>query len=121
MSLTFRQFYAQVFLAEHTRPMNIALHLAGTALSTAVLVTVGLGGSPWLLLAWPIAHAVPGLIGHRLFERDAAVGDVRLDRKDFPLWWFMVGNHVMTLAVLTGRYQPKATTTAPPETIGRDR
>ena len=121
MPLTFRQFYAQVFLAEHTRPINIALHMTGTALSTAMLVSVGLGGSPWLLLTWPIVHAMPGLIGHRLFEREAAVGDVRLDRKDFPLWWFMVGNHVMTLAVLTGQFARKAAPATPGEGNGRDR
>jgi hypothetical protein len=55
----------------------------------------------WGLL-YPVVHAAPGLIGHRLFERNAEVGDVRLDRTDHPLWWFIIGNHLMFLDVLFG-------------------
>jgi hypothetical protein len=47
-----------------------------------------------------VVHAVPGLVGHRLFERNAVVGDARWRRTDLPGWWFIVGNHRMTLDAL---------------------
>jgi hypothetical protein len=28
---------------------------------------------------------------------------VRLNRKDHPLWWFILANHLMTLRLLLGR------------------
>jgi hypothetical protein len=46
------------------------------------------------------ARAAPGLIGHRLFDRDAEVGDLRITRSDYPLWWFIRANHRMTLDVI---------------------
>jgi hypothetical protein len=45
----------------------------------------------------------PGLIGHRLFERNAAVGDVRVTRTEFPPWWFIAANHWLTFDVLLRR------------------
>lgn len=109
-SVGFWQFYETKFLSEHTQPANIALHvfgtLAGLSLLIGALCTALLAGNPWLLpiiLLFPVVHAAPGLLGHRLFERstDPGVGDVRVMRSDFPPLWFLYGNHVMTFALLT--------------------
>lgn len=98
----FRAFYRDVFLPEHRSAANIALHILGVLLSAAVVAYAIGTAQYWYLLAYPIVHALPGLIGHRLFERNAAVGDVRLNRRDHPLVWFIVGNHMMTIDVLFG-------------------
>jgi hypothetical protein len=56
----------------------------------------------WWALAFPVVHAVPGLIGHRLFERNAQLGDVRVFQGEYPGLWFMAANHMMMIEVLTG-------------------
>jgi hypothetical protein len=98
--LRFAAFYREVFLPEHTHPLNRALHMAGTVAGLAYVLWV-LTWPPsagWLaLVLFPAVHALPGLLGHRLVERNAAVGDARWRRTDFPAWWFIVGNHRMTL------------------------
>jgi hypothetical protein len=58
---------------------------------------------PLALLLFPVVHAAPGLLGHRLFERDAVVGDLRVTRTDFPKAWFIAANHVLAWEVLSGR------------------
>jgi hypothetical protein len=70
----------------------ICLHVLGTLL-----------GLLWVAssLLFPAVHAIPGLIGHRLFERNEAIGDLRVSRKDYSLWWFIRANHQMTLQMLT--------------------
>lgn len=95
---SFDEFYRHHFLPEHQHPANVALHVLATLASAAFLIAVLLLPWPWpgLALLYPIVHAAPGLIGHRLFERNAAVGDVRITRSDFPLWWFIAGNHRLT-------------------------
>ena len=57
--------------------------------------------SPWAWVAalYPKVHAVLELIGHRLFERNALVGDVRVLHKDFSPLWFKAANHVLTFEV----------------------
>jgi hypothetical protein len=94
-----------VFLAEHQQPINMALHMAGTLAGLAFLVWALWLPSPWpwLALLFPVVHAVPGLIGHRLFERNAAVGDVRVTRTDYPPHWFIAANHWLTVDRLLGR------------------
>lgn len=99
----FRDFYLNHFRAEHRHPANVALHLAGVVASGALAFAAIAGGKPWFLLLYPVVHGAPGLLGHRLFERDAAVGDVRVTRSDFPLRWFMIGNHVLLAEALLGR------------------
>lgn len=98
----FMGFYRNTFIPEHQHPANILLHVFGVAASAALVVFAVYSGQwAWALL-YPVVHAAPGLIGHRLFERNAEVGDVRLDRTDHPLWWFIIGNHLMFLDVLFG-------------------
>ncbi len=79
----FRAFYRDHFLAGHRHPANIALHVVGTFVSAAILAATFAFSAPWWALLYPVVHAVPGLVGHRLFERIAAVGDVRVLRTDF--------------------------------------
>jgi hypothetical protein len=102
----FERFYHQVYLAEHRHPANVALHVTGTLAALALVGVAIVAGPLWLALLFPVVHAAPGLVGHRLFERNAAVGDVRVLRRDFPAWWFIIANHRLTLALLFGRHRP---------------
>jgi hypothetical protein len=99
--ISFKQFYAQHFLAEHQHPLNIALHAAGTVAGLVFAAWVLLALPLWYLLLFPVVHALPGLVGHRLVERNAAVGDVRVTRTDFSPLWFIAANHLMTWRLLT--------------------
>lgn len=111
--LPFPAFYRQVFLPEHRHPANVALHVAGTLVGLGFLAAVAARGAwPWALL-FPVVHAVPGLVGHRLFERNAVVGDVRVLRTDYPGWWFLVANHRLAVSVLTGRWSAARTAAEP--------
>jgi hypothetical protein len=100
----FGGFYRDHYLAEHQTTGNVAMHMLGT-ISGLALLFAALAGliSPWWALAFPIVHVVPGLIGHLLFERNGAVGNVRVLRTDFPGYWFMIANHVLLFRLLTGR------------------
>lgn len=99
-TVTFGQFYREHYLPEHRHPANVALHLAGTLAGMACVAWV-IAAAPlyWLALS-PIVHALPGLIGHRLFERNAAVGDVRVLRRDFSPLWFIAANHLLLFRLI---------------------
>jgi hypothetical protein len=100
--MRFSEFYDKVFLAEHTHPVNVSLHVIGTLASIALLFGIFMGILPlWLLILYPVVHAAPGLLGHKLFEPNAAVGNLRVFRTDYPGRWFLVGNHIMTFRILT--------------------
>ncbi|MFM7735476.1 MAG: Mpo1-like protein [Alphaproteobacteria bacterium] len=105
-SSEFESFYRDHFLAEHRHPVVILLHAIGcvASFSWVAWCLVRLHW-PWTLLAlaYPVVHALPGLVGHRLFERNEAVGDLRVLRKDFPLPWFIAANHRLTWDALRGR------------------
>ena len=96
----FAGFYREHFRAEHQHPANVSLHVLGVIASAAWLIWAISSQMPWLALAYPVVHAVPGLLGHRLFERNAAVGDSRVLRRDFPMAWFILGNHVLVLDLM---------------------
>jgi hypothetical protein len=100
-NITFSDFYRDTFLAEHRHPGNIALHVFGTIISAVFVIAVFSASMPWFVLMYPIVHAAPGLIGHRLFERSASVGDVRVTRSDYSPVWFIAGNHRMTWDLVT--------------------
>ncbi len=104
---TFSAFYRDVFLPEHQHPANVALHMLGTLLAIGLLPIALLSPWPWPLaaLAFPVVHAAPGLIGHRMLERSAAVGDIRVLRTDYPKSWFVAANHVLTWHVLTAPFR----------------
>jgi hypothetical protein len=108
--LRFADFYRDVFLPEHLQPLNRALHMVGTVAGLAYVLWVlswPLSAAWFALALFPAVHALPGLLGHRLVERNEALGDARWRRTDFPAWWFILGNHRMTLEGLrslwTGR------------------
>jgi hypothetical protein len=96
----FDSFYRHHYLPEHRHPANRALHIAGTVAGLLWLPVALLGPQPWLVLLFPVVHAVPGLVGHRLFERNPQVGDLRVLRKDFPALWFIAANHRLTAEAL---------------------
>ncbi len=100
---SFSTFYVSVFLPEHRHSANVALHVIGTVAGLALLAWAPWAGQPWWLLAFPVVHAAPGLLGHRLFERNAEVGDVRVLRTDYPKWWFMLANHRMAWDLVRSR------------------
>jgi len=92
---SFETFYHDVYLDEHTHPLNVALHIGGTLAGLAFVAAVLSLPIVWYpaLLLFPVVHAAPGLLGHRLFERNEVIGHARWQRKDFPLWWFIAANH----------------------------
>jgi hypothetical protein len=100
-SIGFREFYQSVFLDEHKHLGTVVLHVLGTVAGLALLISVPFGLSAWWALLFPLVHAAPGLLGHRLFERNADVGDVRVTRKDYSSLWFIAANHWMTWDLLT--------------------
>jgi hypothetical protein len=101
--MTFESFYRETFLPEHRHPANVAMHAIGVVGGLALLFWALISGPPWWALAWPVAHAAPGLIGHRLFERSETVGDLRVTRRDAPGWWFILGNHRMVWDLFQGK------------------
>jgi hypothetical protein len=111
--MTHDRFYREHFLPEHQHRGNVALHVAGTVAGLLWLPYSLLTAWPALVLLFPLVHALPGLLGHRLWERDAKVGDVRVTRKDFPAWWFIVANHRLSWDLLCGRRPWAAVVQAP--------
>ncbi len=102
--ISFGQFYRGDYAADHRHPVNLAMHALGTVAGLALLAAAMFGAiSWWWALAFPVVHAVPGLLGHRLFDRNAAVGDLRVLRGDYPGLWFIAANHIMTAGLLIGR------------------
>jgi hypothetical protein len=101
---SFTEFYRGDYAADHQHPANLALHALGTIAGLALLAAAALSAiSPWWALAFPVVHAVPGLLGHRLFDRNAEVGDLRVLRGDYRGLWFIAANHIMTAGLLLGR------------------
>lgn len=72
-------FCRDQFVAEHPQPLNVGLHIAGSVAGpvagTVFLPVAPASPMPWLALLYPAVHAAPGLLGRRLFERNAVVGD----------------------------------------------
>jgi hypothetical protein len=101
---SFTQFFATVYRSDHRHPINLALHIIGVVAGLAVIAASLTVWPLWTALLFPAVHVAPGLLGHRLFDRDDAVGDVRLTRTDYPLWWFLIANHIMAARVLTFRW-----------------
>ncbi len=101
--LSFSKYYHEQFLPEHQHPANIALHVLGVLFALALIVASFTIIPIWWALLFPAAQGLPGLIGHRLFERDEVIGDLRFTRNDVPFYWAMFGGVVMAARVLTGR------------------
>ena len=101
--VSFAEFYRHHYREDHSRPANVALHITGTVAGLALLASSVAIISPWWALAFPLVHAAPGLVGHRLFERNPAIGDIRVVGGNFPGLWYIAANHIATARVLTGR------------------
>jgi hypothetical protein len=99
----FHRFYRGAYLSEHQHPLTIALHVFGTLAGLIWLVAMPLIGLWYLVVLFPVVHAAPGLLAHRLVERNAAVGDLRVTRQDFPVWWFIIANHRLCWDLLRGK------------------
>jgi hypothetical protein len=91
----FRQFYNNIFLPEHSRLANRFLHYLGVYLGLAVISASVIYSNGWLLLAFLPAHVLPGLLGHYFFEQSKTVGHLRVNRNDYPIYWFLAANHLM--------------------------
>jgi hypothetical protein len=104
----FKNFYNQHFLAEHMDSRNVFLHIVGVLLGLSLFPLAAFFEQWLLILLFPAAHGAPSLLGHRLFERNLVVGDLRVTRKDFPFFWFIAANHLMAWRVLT--FQNKSLT-----------
>ena len=91
-------------LGAHITAKDLALHIIGVFAGIALIIASLTVWPLWTIIGFPLVHVAPGLLGHRLFDRDAAVGDLRLTRTDYPLWWFLVANHLMAVRVLTLRW-----------------
>lgn len=100
---SFITYYRDQFLPEHEHPANIALHVLGVVLALALIVASLTIIPLWWALLFPAAQGIPGLIGHRLFERDEVVGDLRFTRQDAPIHWATLGGFLMAARLLTGR------------------
>jgi hypothetical protein len=101
--MSFWQFYERTFLEEHRHPVTMVTHVFGTLAGLAFLAAIVASGAWYLAVLFPVVHGVPGLVGHRLVERNLAVGDLRVTRTDYPIPWFILANHVMTFEIVTGR------------------
>jgi hypothetical protein len=97
---SFMDFYRTQYRDEHRVSANVAMHMIGVACGLATLVAALTIAPLWTAILFPVAHAAPGLIGHRMFERDANVGDVRVFRSDVPGWWFLIANHMLAIDLL---------------------
>jgi hypothetical protein len=91
----FRQFYEGTFLPEHSKAANRLFHYLGVYLGLAVIITSIIYSNWWLLGAFLPAHVLPGLAGHYFFEQSEEVGNLRVNRRDFPIYWFLAANHLM--------------------------
>lgn len=89
-AMNFWSFYDKVFLEEHQHPLNVAFHVAGTVsglfylifiVFNTLFVSINYLG---LVVLWPFILVVPGLLGHYLFEPNQTVGNLRINRKDYP-------------------------------------
>lgn len=104
----FVTFYDEDFTSEHQNSANVFLQILGTIGSDAFVIWAAVSSLWWLIILYPVVHALPGLIGHRLFEKNTELGNVRINRTDFPLWWFIIANHILTFRVATKVFTGKA-------------
>jgi hypothetical protein len=96
----FMQFYHSAYRDDHSTWPNRAFHITGTIAGLTLLAASFTVIPVWWALAFPVVHAVPGLIGHRLFERNPEMGDMRVFHGNYPGLWYMAANHMMTAQTL---------------------
>lgn len=102
--IDFNTFYKTEYRSDHQHPANLALHIFGVLAGLGLIAASFTIWPLWTILGFPVVHIAPGLIGHKYFDRDEELGDIRLTRTDFPLWWFLIANHLMAVRVMTFRW-----------------
>lgn len=100
---SFKEFYHGAYADDHATRANRICHVIGTVAGLALLVACATVISSWWALAFPFVHAVPGLVGHRLFERNPDIGDLRVFDGTYPGPWFMAANHLRLWDMIRGR------------------
>lgn len=101
MSHQFESFedFWPFYLAEHSNPVNRALHFAGTASALAVLATSVATANPLLLPVVPLVGYGPAWIGHFIIEKN------RPATFKHPLW-SLRGDLRMFRLMATGKLGP---------------
>ena len=101
----FMTFCYETFLFEHQNRMNRLFHYVGVYLSLSVIPVAAYISNPFFLLAYLPLHAIPGLLGHFFFEKNDEVGDLRINRKDYPIYWFIAANNLMAFHLLFRKFK----------------
>lgn len=96
----FKDFYNDVFLLEHQNYYTVFFHIIGTILGLLYFPFCFFVISPIWLILFPLVHGLPGIVAHKFFERNEKVGDLRINRKDYSIFWFILANHVLTFQIL---------------------
>ncbi|WP_108975304.1 Mpo1-like protein [Leptospira ryugenii] len=96
----FYPFYNEVYLPEHRDPRTVLFHVIGTVMGLVWIPFATFYLHPIMLVCFPIIHGLPGILAHRLFERNEEVGDLRINRKDYPNLWFVIANHIITFQLV---------------------
>ncbi len=97
--IRFKNFYNDVFLPEHQNTFTVFFHVLGTLMGLLLFPVTIFLISPFWILSFPIVHGLPGILAHKFFERNEKVGDLRINRKDYPLLWFIFANHILTYQI----------------------
>jgi len=92
---TYREFWPY-YLREHAQPATRSIHLLGTAVATACLITLILTGNAWFLPAVLLGGYGPAWLAHFVVEHNKPA------TFRYPLW-SLVSDYRMAFAWLTGR------------------
>ena len=89
---SFEEFWP-FYVAQHSHPVNRALHFLGTSLALAALAAAATLGSAAWLVAVPLAGYGPAWVGHYGFERNRPatfahpLWSLRGDLRMYRLMW----------------------------------
>jgi hypothetical protein len=92
---TYPEFY-KFYLKEHSNPINRLLHVIGTTIVLALLLTSLLHLNPYWLIFTPISGYGFAWIGHFFFEKNQPA------TFKYPLWSF-ISDFKMYFEILTNK------------------